>query len=98
MRNRDFQKTTPSRDTDETAKQTKLKYRKTEVTVSNNFIKKNDDVGTGIFKVCNILKNGLCEKHQELASRLQVTRKVWKDHSGGRGYGYVSKNIYKAGL
>ena len=32
--------------------------------------------------VCNILKNGICEQHCEITTRIQVTSNVW------RGYVY----------
>ena len=46
-------------------------------------------------KVCNILKNGMCEQHGIMSTRIQITSKVWKDRGGGRGYGYVSKKVKK---
>ena len=46
-------------------------------------------------KVCNILKNGMCEQHGIMSTRILVTSKVWKDRGGGRGYGYVTKKVKK---
>ena len=61
-----------------------VKYRDTDVDVSVNLV-----------MVRNILKNGMCEQHQEMSTRFQVTSQVWKDRGGGRGHGYVSKKVAK---
>ena len=56
---------------------------------------RNEDVSTGMVDRCNIMKNGMCEQHQKMSSKYQVTSKVWRDRGGGRGYGFVSRKVTK---
>ena len=51
--------------------------------------------GESMNKLCNILKNGMCEQHGIMSTMVQITSKVWKDRGGGQGYGYVSKKVNK---
>ena len=41
------------------------------------------------------MKNGMCQQHRIMSTKINVTRKVWKDRGAGRGYGYVSKKVSK---
>ena len=45
---------------------------------------------------CNILKDGLCNTHNCMTSKVTVTAKKWKDRGKGRGYGYVNSKVTKA--
>ena len=52
-------------------------------------------VSTSMGDGCNIMKNGMCEQHQKMSFKYQVTSKVWRDRGGGRGYGFVSRKVTK---
>ena len=56
---------------------------------------RNEVVSTSMGDRCNIMKNGMCEQHQKMSFKYQVTSKVWRDRGGGRGYGFVSRKVTK---
>ena len=44
---------------------------------------------------CEFNKHGFCKQHRILAKKIEVSKNVWKERSGGRGYGNVRTKVTK---
>ena len=73
----------------------KVACSNTDGSVGNCNNQRNENVSAGMVKRCNIMKNGMCEQHQKMSFKYQVSSQVWRDCGRGRGYGLVSKKVTK---
>ena len=44
---------------------------------------------------CNFNKHGFCTTHRTLGKQIDVSKSIWKERSGGRGFGFVRTKVKK---
>ena len=45
--------------------------------------------------LCTFNKHGFCKAHRILGKQIEIPKSVWKDRSGGRGFGFVKTKVKK---